>query len=128
MNYIIYEDQIEAKDLPGRSLKWLITPEMNLSDNFSMNMVVIKPGNTVKPAHSHPEMEELIYITSGKGKIFIDHSVYETRQGTAVLFKPGSIHMVRNDGNEDMKIICIFIPPATMKDYTYYEDIEFPEN
>jgi quercetin dioxygenase-like cupin family protein len=127
MKYIINEDNIEAKDLPGRSLKWLISPEMNLTGSLSMNTVVIKPGNTVKPAHSHPEMEEVIYITSGEGKVYIDGTVYEIRQGSVVLFKSGSIHMVRNSGSEDMKIMCVFVPPATMEDYAYYEDMEFPD-
>jgi quercetin dioxygenase-like cupin family protein len=127
MKYIINEDNVEVKDLPGRSLRWLITPEMKLTDNFSVNVVVINPGNTVKPAHAHTNKEELIYITSGKGKVFIDGSVYEIRQGTSVLFKPGSVHMVRNDGEEDMKIVCVFSPPATLDDYVFYEDVEFPE-
>lgn len=127
MKNIIYEDRIEAKELQGRSLKWLITPDMDLSTNFSLNTVIIKPGNTVKPAHAHPEMEELIYIASGAGKVYINGNVSEIRAGTAVLFKPGSIHMVRNDGYKDMKIICVFIPPATLDDYLYYEDVEFPD-
>ena len=127
MKSIIYEETIEAQELPGRSLKWLITAENKLSSNFSLNTVVIKPGNTVKPAHAHPKMEELIYIISGKGKVYIDGHVDEVRAGTVVLFKPGSIHMVRNDGEENMKIICVFIPPATFDDYVYYEDVKFPD-
>ncbi len=127
MKNIIYEERIKKEELPGRSLKWLITPDMNVSLKFSLNTVVIKPGNTVKPAHAHPEMEELIYVTSGNGKVYIDGNVREIRKGTAVLFEPGSIHMVRNDGKKDIKLICVFIPPATMDDYRYFEDIEFPE-
>ncbi len=128
MKNIIYEDEIEMKELPGRSLKWLITPGMNISSNFTMNTVVIKPGNTVKPAHSHPDKEELIYVTGGNGKVYIDGTVSSIREGTAVLFTPGSKHMVRNDGDKDMKLICIFSPPATMDDYRFFEDIEFPED
>ena len=126
MDIISYEDQIEARTLPGRDLKWLFTPEMGVSDNFSMNVVVIKPGNTVKPAHSHPAQEEVIYITSGEGSTLIDGKVYALRAGTAVLFKAGSVHMVRNTGKEDMKVVCFFTPPATFNDYNYFEDVEFP--
>lgn len=126
MKNIIHENNVEAKELPGRVLRWLVTPEMNITDNFSMNVVVIKPGNTVKPAHAHPKMEEVIYVSSGRGKAYIDGVVHEIHEGTAVLFKPKSIHMLRNDGNEEMKVICIFTPPATLDDYTFYEDIEFP--
>jgi quercetin dioxygenase-like cupin family protein len=127
MKYIIDESHIEAKDLPGRSLKWLITNEMGLTDSLSLNTVVIKPGNTVKPAHAHPKMEEIIYITNGNGKVYMDGEVHEISEGTVVVFKPGIIHMVRNSGPVDMKVVCIFIPPATLDDYVYYDDIEFPE-
>ena len=127
MKNIIHKKNIKAHDLPGRSLKWLITPDMDVSDNLTMNVVVIKPGNTVKPAHSHPTKEELIYITSGKGRVYIDGKVYDVGKGTAVLFKPGSIHMVQNNGSEDMEIACIFSPPATKEDYAFHQDIDFPD-
>lgn len=127
MSYIVYEEQVEAKELPGRSLKWLFTPEMNQASGFTFNVVTIKPGNTVKPAHSHQKNEELIYIVSGSGKVFIDGKVFKIGTGTAVLFSPGSIHMLRNSGVVDMKVACFFTPPATMKNYTFHEEIEFPE-
>jgi len=127
MKNIIYEDLVEVKDLPGRTLKWLITPQQQITSRFSMNSVVIKPGSTVKPAHSHPNMEEVIYIISGNGRVFIDNTVSELREGAVVLFKPGSVHMVRNDGDVDMKVLCFFTPPATLDDYKYFEEIQFPE-
>ena len=30
-------------------------------------------------------------------------------------------------GSEDMKIVCFFTPPATLKNYTFYEDVTFPD-
>lgn len=127
MKYVVYENNVEVNELPGRSLRWMITPEMKLTKNFSMNIVSIKPGDTVKPAHSHPKVEEVIYVSRGHGKAYIDGLVHEICEGTVVLFKPGMIHMLRNDGLEEMKVVCIFIPSATLNDdYTFYEDIDFP--
>ena len=119
MSKIINEDEIEAKDLPGRSLKWLFTP--------AMNVVNIKPGNTVKPAHSHPNHEEVVFLLSGSGKAYIDGKVFDIRKGSAVLFSAGSIHMLRNSGNEDMKVACFFAPAATFADYVLHEDVVFPD-
>jgi mannose-6-phosphate isomerase-like protein (cupin superfamily) len=127
MSYIVYENKVEAKELPGRSLKWLFTPEMNQSEGFTFNVVTIKPGNTVKPAHSHNHNEELVYIVSGYGKAYIDGKVFDVEPGAAILFSTGSIHMLRNSGESDMKVACFFTPPATLKDYTFHDDIEFPE-
>lgn len=126
MKYIINEKDIKGNELPGRLLRWMISPEMNLTKNFSMNIVSIKPGDTVKPAHSHKGVEEVIFISRGNGKAYIDGDVYEISEGTVVLFKPGVIHMLKNDGFEDLKVVCLFIPSATLDDYTYFENIEFP--
>jgi uncharacterized cupin superfamily protein len=126
MSYIVNENDIEAKELPGRSLKWLYTPEMKQAVGLTFNVVSIKPGNTVKPAHSHNNHEELVYIVSGSGKAFIDGKVYDISEGSAVLFSKGSIHMLRNSGDVDMKVACFFTPAATLNDYSFHEDIEFP--
>ncbi len=127
MSKVVYEDMIEAKELPGRSLRWLFTPEMKQSEKFTMNVVNIKPGSTVKPAHSHPANEEVIYIAGGSGDAYIDGKVYPVRTGTAVLFSEGSVHMLRNTGTTDMKVVCFFTPPATLEHYAFHEGTEFPE-
>jgi quercetin dioxygenase-like cupin family protein len=126
MSYVINENDVEAKELPGRSLKWLYTPEMKQAEGLTFNVVVIEPGNTVKPAHSHKNHEELIYIVSGEGKAYIDGKVYEVSAGSAVLFSKGSVHMLRNSGSEAMKVACFFTPAATLDDYSFHEEIEFP--
>ena len=126
MSYVINENDVEAQDLPGRSLKWLYTPEMKQAEGFTFNVVTLDPGNTVKPAHSHKNHEELIYIVSGAGEVCIDGEVSEVSAGSAVLFSKGSVHMLRNSGSEDMKVACFFTPPATLDDYSFHEEIEFP--
>jgi quercetin dioxygenase-like cupin family protein len=126
MSYVINENDVEAKELPGRSLKWLYTPEMEQAEGLSFNVVIIEPGNTVKPAHSHKNHEELIYIVSGAGEAYIDGKVSEVSAGSAVLFSKGSVHMLRNSGSEDMKVACFFTPAATLADYSFHEEIEFP--
>ena len=72
MKNIVCENEVEVQHLPGRDLQWLFTPEQNVSEAFSMNVVVIKPGCTVTPAHSHPEKEEVIYIVDGSGNTLMD--------------------------------------------------------
>jgi quercetin dioxygenase-like cupin family protein len=126
MSYVINENDVEAKELPGRSLKWLYTPEMKQAEGLTFNVVIIEPGNTVKPAHSHKNHEELIYIVSGAGEAYIDGDVSEVSAGSAVLFSKGSVHMLRNSGSEDMKVACFFTPAATLDDYSFHEEIEFP--
>ena len=87
----------------------------------------VLPGETVRPAHSHPDGEELIYVISGVGKVAVDGEVARLRPGTAVLFPKGSVHMVRNSGTEEMKVICFFAPPADLGTYLFHRDVQFPD-
>ncbi len=125
---VIHESEVETLDLPGRKLKWLIHPDQKISEKFSLNTVTIKSGETVKPAHSHPDDEEVIYVVSGEGKVMIDSDVYSISAGSVILFPQGSIHMVRNSGSMDMKLICFFTSPVSLANYKFHKDIPFPED
>ena len=81
----------------------------------------------MRPAHSHPHSEELIYILSGSGKVMIEGEVGEVRAGTAVLFEEGKVHMLRNSGSEEMKVACFFAPATSLDNYRTFEDVRFPE-
>ena len=85
----------------------------------------VLPGQTVQPAHCHPNGEELIYIISGTGKVYIDGRIYPLREGSAVLFEQGEIHMVRNSGAEEMKVACFFAPASNLDEYEYHPEVEF---
>jgi mannose-6-phosphate isomerase-like protein (cupin superfamily) len=66
-------------------------------------------------------------VVSGEGGAYIDGVVYPIHSGPAVLFPKKSIHMLQNRGDGDMKVACFFIPQATMADYTFHEEVIFPE-
>jgi mannose-6-phosphate isomerase-like protein (cupin superfamily) len=85
------------------------------------------PGEAVRPAHSHPKSEELIYIITGSGKVMIENEVGDVRAGSAILFEQGKVHMLKNTGDVEMKVICFFAPATSIDNYKMFEDIEFPE-
>ncbi len=124
---IVHEKDIETLDMPGRKLKWLFHPEDGKSEQFSMNVIRIEPGETVKPAHAHPNEEELIYIISGQGEVYVDGEIESIQAGHAVKFPAGAVHMVRNTSEEVMKIVCFFTPPVDFNQYQFYEDVSFPK-
>ena len=123
---VIHEDNVETLDMPGRALKWMVTPDSGVAENLSFNVVKIDPGETVRPAHSHPKHEELIYIMSGCGEVYIDGEISKINAGTAVVFPTASVHQVRNSSDEEMKIACFFSPSATFDDYIFHEGMGFP--
>ena len=123
---VVHERSVEALDLPGRHLSWLITADSVGAEHCSMCMIRVAPGQTVRPAHSHPNGEEAIYIVTGSGRVMIDGTVQPVSAGSAVLFPQGKIHMLQNSGTEEMKVVCFFAPPSSLETYKFFEDVEFP--
>jgi quercetin dioxygenase-like cupin family protein len=123
---LVHENDIEELDLPGRHLRWLVNKERLNAQYLSMCVIRVQPGQTVKPAHSHPNGEEVIYILTGSGRVYVDGAIDSVRAGTAVLFPQGAIHMLQNNGDEEMKVACFFAPATDLSNYKFFEDVEFP--
>jgi len=51
---IVDELEVGALDLPGRMLRWVVTKDTTDARQCSMCVIEVQPGQTVKPAHSHP--------------------------------------------------------------------------
>jgi len=123
---LIHEGDVEELALPGRQLRWLVNAERLGAKHLSVCVIRVAPGGTVKPAHSHPNGEECIYIIRGSGRVMVDGAVEPVTEGTAVLFPRGSVHMLQNTGNEEMKVVCSFAPPSDLSNYKFFEEVEFP--
>jgi mannose-6-phosphate isomerase-like protein (cupin superfamily) len=112
---------IRRQQLPGRELQWLVTPETIGAEKISMAVMDCPPGSTVRPLHSHKDIEEILFILEGQGEAWVDGEVAAFRQGDAVLFPANSKHMVRNTGNTSLRTCSIFSPPTTPDSYSLYE-------
>lgn len=121
----IHESDVEEKAVPGRFIRWIADKKTMQPEFLSSCIIRVMPGETVQPAHSHPEGEELIYLISGSGEAWVDGEIEPMRAGTAVLFEKGSVHMIRNAGSDEMKVICFFSPPTGLENYKHYEGLEF---
>ncbi len=124
---ILNESEVPEVEQPGRFMRWLANEESLPAKNLSVCVIRVMPGETVRPAHSHPHSEELIYIINGSGKVMIENEVGVVRAGSAVLFEEGKIHMLKNTGDTEMKVICFFAPATNIDNYKMFENISFPE-
>lgn len=124
---IIHENDVEEVSHPGRFMRWLANEDSLKAKNLSVCVIRVLPGETVRPAHSHPNSEELIYIINGSGKVMIENEVGDVKTGSAILFEQGKIHMLKNTGDTEMKVICFFAPATNIDNYKTFEDITFPE-
>lgn len=125
---IVREDDVPEKAVPGRFLRWVANEERLQPEFLSCCVMRVSPGETVRPAHSHPNGEELIYIIAGEGKVYVDGEIGVLEPGVAVLFPKNSIHMVRNSGALEMKVICFFAPATELEQYEFHPEVSFPEN
>jgi quercetin dioxygenase-like cupin family protein len=123
---VVHEDEAEELSLPGRRLRWLITPERVEAQHMSVCMIRVAPGEKVRPAHSHPNGEEAIHIIQGSGRVLVEGEVSPVREGCTVLFPQGAVHMLENTGSEEMKVICFFAPSTNLDNYRFFEDVDFP--
>jgi mannose-6-phosphate isomerase-like protein (cupin superfamily) len=124
---ILNESEVPEVDQPGRLMRWLANEDSLPAKNLSVCVIRVMPGETVRPAHSHPNSEELIYIINGSGKVMIENEVGDVTVGSAVLFEQGKIHMLKNTGDTEMKVICFFAPATNINNYKTFENILFPE-
>ena len=125
--HVIHESEVPEVALPGRHLRWVANAETLDPQYLSSCVIRVAPGEKVKPPHSHPNGEELIYIVRGSGRVLVDGAVSPVREGTLVLFRQGSVHMLQNTGEEEMKVLCCFAPPADLSSYKFFEGVDFPE-
>ena len=124
---IVNETDIPALDLPGRMLRWVVTGETTGAKQCSMCVIEVQPGHKVRPAHSHPNGEEVIYILSSTGRVWIDGEIGPVQPGTAVLFPQGKPHMLQNTGDTVMKVACFFAPATDLDNYVMFEDLGFQD-
>lgn len=118
---VVSLEDIPAQDLPGRSLQWLVTPETLGAEKISMAVMDCPAGSTVRPLHSHRDIEEILFILEGQGEAWVDGEVAQFKQGDAVLFPINSKHMVRNTGSTPLRTCSIFSPPTSPDSYSLYE-------
>jgi len=89
------------------------------------NITRLKPGLTLKPPHSHKDIEEITYVIEGEGEAWIEGETCKIKKGDSVLWPSNSIHTVRNAGSGTLVLLCIFSTPYYRKKGAYltHEDV-----
>jgi len=93
------------------------------------NVTRVKPGVTLKPCHSHRNIEEIVYVIEGEGEVWIDGRTCKIKEEDSVLFPPNTVHTVRNMGTTTLSLLCFFSTPEYRKKGAYitYENIVFED-
>ena len=114
----------EGKKLPVKhpaaaEITMLIDGATAGSKYLSENITRVKPGVTLKPAHSHKDIEEIVYVLKGEGQMWAEGSTLKIKQGDSIFFPAGSMHTVRNTGSDILELLCFFSSPQYRKEGAY---------
>lgn len=113
MSYIVINvKDVEAKQIMGGPIRPVVNPETVGSKNMVFALGVFDPGEGLVP-HVHPESEEVYYVTQGRGTVYVGEVKNETpiEADMALYIPPGTVHAVRNTGEERLEI-AFFIAPG----------------
>jgi mannose-6-phosphate isomerase-like protein (cupin superfamily) len=84
----------------------LLDHENTESENLTVGSTTVYPGARTG-GHAHAEVEEVYYITKGKGKMKVDEAEFDVKTGDAFWVKPGSFHTTFNTGLEPLEYVWI---------------------
>lgn len=73
-------------------------------------LMTIPPGSDIGP-EMHTNVEQLIFIASGRGKAILDGVESPVIEGDVVVATPGTRHDIVNTGAEPLRIYTVYAPP-----------------
>jgi len=115
--YTIHESDVAFKQLPGRLHKMVIGPtDFGRAKNMCFGLAEF-PARSQAPAHVHRGEEEIVYVLSGHGEVYLDGSPEPLKPGTCVYIPPQVTHSFGNTADEVMKVLYVFSPPVRQGSY-----------
>lgn len=107
MNHIFNEKDIKKKVFDDRWVKFAFGPEGFIkTENLNMGITEFSEGKT-SLTHKH-DVDEALYIISGKGSVRIDEETYSIRAGDFIYVPRESDHTMITDQKSKLKIFFVF--------------------
>lgn len=73
-------------------------------------------GNTGGPDNRHPGADQWLYVVSGSGVAIVEGSGQDLQAGSLLLIERGEAHEIRCTGDEPLRTINFYSPPAYRDD------------
>ncbi len=111
--------KISVKHPVGVDISMMMDGETAGTEYLTENITRIEPGLTLRPPHSHKNIEEIIYVIEGEGEAWIEGETCKIKKGDSLLWPANSIHTVRNTGDSTLVLLCVFSTPHYRKEGAY---------
>ena len=107
---ILYGDDVESLIFDWGTLRFVSAPEVTGAQRFSFGIVTLAAGKG-HDRHSHPGVEEIIYVVSGEGEQTLgDEPAVPVRDGASIFVPPGMPHSTLNTGTEPLRLAVVYAP------------------
>jgi mannose-6-phosphate isomerase-like protein (cupin superfamily) len=93
----------------------LVSPRNSSIKSQSIAEVRIPSGESVLE-HFHEKTEEVYYILSGRGQMYVDGETETVGSGDAIIILPGQRHKIANNCEEDLVMLVVCSPSYSDED------------
>jgi mannose-6-phosphate isomerase-like protein (cupin superfamily) len=97
---------LESKAIENTTFRTVLAT----SKHTQVVVMSVNPGEDIG-MEIHPNEDQVLYLVSGKGKVFLNGDEFDFNSGDAVLVPAGAKHNFTTVGEEPMKIITTYSPP-----------------
>ncbi len=108
----ITESEALKEDFKGRTNYWMCRPEIADSKDLQVCRAVL-PAGEGHPFHTHPELEEVIYVLEGEIEQWVEKEHRRLGPGQAAVIPAGVVHATFNPSGEDAVILAILSPGSS---------------
>jgi mannose-6-phosphate isomerase-like protein (cupin superfamily) len=94
----------------GSVIRELMHPAIHGNKNQSLAEATVPAGGKTL-LHKHIQSEEIYTITAGTGLMRLGDENFEVEAGDCITIAPGTLHNIRNTGEQPLTILCSCAPP-----------------
>ena len=93
-------------------VRFLIAADNSNGSLATFELTVPSAKRLAAPAHSHDHYEETVYGVAGVLTWMVDGERIDVGPGQALCIPRGAVHRFDNNGEEDVKALCMITPAA----------------
>ena len=101
--------ETQAEQLPGQLNRWYFKDGLGDAEHLILVRANLDQGSG-HPFHTHPEMDEIIYVLSGEMKQWLEKESRILGAGDTLYIPRGVIHGCRNESATPCEFLAILTP------------------
>jgi quercetin dioxygenase-like cupin family protein len=102
-------NETEVEPLEGKTHHWYFRDGLGDSESLVFVRARIVPGSG-HPFHTHPEMDEIIYVLSGEMTQWLEQESRVLKPGDSIFIPKGVVHGCLNQSAGECEFLAILTP------------------